>query len=962
MSVSVLFVDDDPGFLDLGSIFLEKKGCVDVTTVCCVDDALDLVDGSIDVVVSDYQMPEMDGLDFLKVLREERGLDLPFIMVTGQGREEVAIDALNLGADRYFQKGGDPNALFSLVAKAIEQEVDYLETDRALEKREQRFQKMLGLVPDFISIHDPDMNIVYSNWNGWGAVSEEKQVLGSKCYKTYRGFDDVCPDCRAIEVFETKEPIKKQVRLSDNEIIDLRVIPVLDEMGEVEFFVEWVRDITDIKETEIELRESRDRYQRLAEKAPVGILTCDKEGEIEYINDRLLEQLNSPDIDKTKEINLLDFSLLKKHGFSEVLENCLDSGETVDFEMEYTSKWGEKFWSKIYIAPFKDDGDITGAQIIVDDITELKETEKELKNQKNLLKGIIDGIPDILAIQDPDHTINRYNKAGYEKLDIEAGEAKGKKCYELLGREQECKECATKKAVNTGELEQIEKYVPELDLYLYCRSNPILNDDGEIEHVVEQLIDITDRKKQEKEIKENKKRLDTLISNTPAVIYSYIIKDGEQKITYVNEKVQEVLGYKPKEFIENRKLNQECIHPEDKEIFNSKIQKIKEKDSSIDEYRFRDKNGDYHWINNHQTVISRKNNVIKVVGAWWDITERKQIEEEKNLLLENIDHQIWYLKDPETYGKVNKAHAKFLNKGKKEIEHKPIHQLPLTKQEIKTCIESNKKVFNQKKTIQTKEWIKTKNKRKKLLSITKSPKIEDNEVKYVICSAEDITEQKKRKDWEKFLHNLLRHDVKNKNQIAQGYLNLIQEQEIPPKTKEHLKKAQNNLKESNKITEKIKSLQKARQEKPKPINLNKTLKKIQQQNPEIQTTIHNNLPNQTTINAGPLLNQVFTNIIENSIKHSNANKIKIKTKNQKTKITITIEDNGKGIPDQEKQKIFNKGYSKGKNKGTGLGLYLVKQIIKHYNGKITTKNSKMGGTRFDITLQKPKTQKTLSKK
>ena len=62
------------------------------------------------------------------------------------------------------------------------------QAEEALRQSQERFEDMLSLVPDMISIHDPDMNIVYSNWNGFGAVAEEKRITGTKCYNAYRGF------------------------------------------------------------------------------------------------------------------------------------------------------------------------------------------------------------------------------------------------------------------------------------------------------------------------------------------------------------------------------------------------------------------------------------------------------------------------------------------------------------------------------------------------------------------------------------------------------------------------------------------------------------------------------------------------------------------------------------------------------------------------------------------------------
>lgn len=75
--------------------------------------------------------------------------------------------------------------------------------DETVIKNEERFQQMLSLIPDMVSIHDTDMNILYSNWNGFASVPEEKRILGTKCYRTYRDCEDICPDCQAKTVLET---------------------------------------------------------------------------------------------------------------------------------------------------------------------------------------------------------------------------------------------------------------------------------------------------------------------------------------------------------------------------------------------------------------------------------------------------------------------------------------------------------------------------------------------------------------------------------------------------------------------------------------------------------------------------------------------------------------------------------------------------------------------------------------
>ncbi|HOJ97140.1 MAG TPA: response regulator [Methanospirillum sp.] len=121
--ISVLLVDDEPVILDIARAFLERHGEFSVTTVLSAEEGLALLnERGFDAVVSDYEMPGMNGLGFLRAIRE-KGNHIPFIIFTGRGREDVVIEALNAGADYYIQKGGDPRAQFTELAYKIRESV-----------------------------------------------------------------------------------------------------------------------------------------------------------------------------------------------------------------------------------------------------------------------------------------------------------------------------------------------------------------------------------------------------------------------------------------------------------------------------------------------------------------------------------------------------------------------------------------------------------------------------------------------------------------------------------------------------------------------------------------------------------------------------------------------------------------------------------------------------------------------
>ncbi len=124
-------------------------------------------------------------------------------------------------------------------------------------------------------------------------------------------------------------------------------------------------------------------------------------------------------------------------------------------------------------------------------------SEGGLGDSERLLEALFDAIPDVMGVQDKHHRILRYNAAGYRFLGLAPQVVHGKFCYELMGRGKPCEVCATVECVRTKSPSQIEKFLPQLGIWLECRSYPVLDNAGEILYIVEHLRDITDRRRAE---------------------------------------------------------------------------------------------------------------------------------------------------------------------------------------------------------------------------------------------------------------------------------------------------------------------------------------------------------------------------------------------------------------------------------------------------------------------------------
>ncbi|HEY3420118.1 MAG TPA: response regulator [Methanomassiliicoccales archaeon] len=141
-SISVLYIDDEEDMLDVCKLYLELSEDIRIETEVSVDRAeRRLDDERFDAIISDYQMPEMSGIDFLKRLRA-KGNDIPFILFTGKGREEVVIEAINSGADSYVQKGGEARSQFVELGHKVRKLVEKKRAERSLKESEERYRML----------------------------------------------------------------------------------------------------------------------------------------------------------------------------------------------------------------------------------------------------------------------------------------------------------------------------------------------------------------------------------------------------------------------------------------------------------------------------------------------------------------------------------------------------------------------------------------------------------------------------------------------------------------------------------------------------------------------------------------------------------------------------------------------------------------------------------------------------
>ena len=277
--IRVLHVDDDPDFGALVAAALEREDdAFEVTTAGSADEGLArLEEEAFECVVSDYQMPGTDGLEFLRKVRESYP-DLPFVLFTGRGSEEIASEAISAGVTDYLQKGGPER--YTVLANRVENAVDRYRTRRELDRTREWFRTLIEHSTDITTVVDEAGAIVYQcpaleHHLGY----DPDELVGVD------GLEYVHPADRArvslafdafVDAPETAlDDLVYRFRHADGSWrwLDTSLWDARDTI--VDGFVVNSRDVTD-------RRRQRERFRTLVEEARDTIFVVDTEGNIGY--------------------------------------------------------------------------------------------------------------------------------------------------------------------------------------------------------------------------------------------------------------------------------------------------------------------------------------------------------------------------------------------------------------------------------------------------------------------------------------------------------------------------------------------------------------------------------------------------------------------------------------------------------------------------------------------------------
>ncbi|MFA5331774.1 MAG: PAS domain S-box protein [Methanoregula sp.] len=284
--IHALYVDDEPNLLEIGKRFLERSHDIVIDTDLSANDALARArTGRYDVIISDYQMPEMDGISLLKRIRKDSGQKIPFILFTGKGREEVVIDALNNGADYYLQKGGNPKAQFAELRSMIVQAVERRKIEVELRQSEERYRNVVEDQTEAICRFRPDMTHVFVNTAYCTLVGKKKVDLIGKKFIPDIPREDLGKTDKFLRSLTPENPkgnMTQRIVMPDGSMRWIRCSDraFFDDAGRVIEYQAVARDITDQKNAQDALLDSRKTLQYIIDFLPDAMYAIDDKGTV----------------------------------------------------------------------------------------------------------------------------------------------------------------------------------------------------------------------------------------------------------------------------------------------------------------------------------------------------------------------------------------------------------------------------------------------------------------------------------------------------------------------------------------------------------------------------------------------------------------------------------------------------------------------------------------------------------
>jgi PAS domain S-box-containing protein len=707
------------------------------------------------------------------------------------------------------------------------------------------------------------------------------------------------------------------------------------------------------------------QYRELFEDAPVMMaFTRESGGEpvIEDCNRRFAETLgyaaselrNRPLAELYTDESVQ--RLLDEGGYERALE-----GEFTPQERSFVTAEGERLVTLLQATPRRsDDGEIVGTHALYVDITDRKRAGEVLERAE-AMEASMDGMA---IIDEGDHYVyaNQAHAAvyGYDDPDALIGNT-----WRMLYTDDEIERLestALPALEETGEWRG-EATGLRADGTTFPQELSLTSvGDGALVCVVR---DITEQKERERELREVKERLELAVEGANLGIWDWDMTTDEVEF---NEQWAQMLGYSLDEIEPHIDAWKTRVHPED----------IAEVEAALDahvageaayystEHRMRTADGDWKWIRDVGRIVDRDGNgePVRAVGVHIDVTERKEYERVLERTREELRHiidlvpDLLFLKNREgEYLLANEATAEAYGSTPEAIEGASESAVIPNLEEAEAFHEDDIEVIESGESMNVTEELTTVDGETRILETTKIPyELPESGETVVLGYGRDVTERKEyerrleeQRDSLEVLNQAVRHDIRNDLQLVLAYADMLGAY-VDADGEAYLEQILEAARDAVGITTTARDvtqvmLQADAEHRPVPLRsvLEAEIDDVRSNYEHAIVRVDGSIPD-VTVCADGMLESVFRNLLSNAIQHNDKDvpEVVVSATCGDEAVAVRVADNGPGISEARRERIFEQGEMGLDSEGTGLGLYLVETLVGRYGGEVRVED---GGER-----------------
>jgi PAS domain S-box-containing protein len=596
---------------------------------------------------------------------------------------------------------------------------------------------------------------------------------------------------------------------------------------------------------------------------------------------------------------------------------------------------------------------------------ERMESGQALRESEEKYRRIIDTSLEGVWIVDTESCISYVNSRMAELLGYRLEELTGRRVADFIHPEDFADFIQKLSERRKGISNQFERRYIRKDgtiITLLVSATPIIDEDGTFRGSFAMFTDITDRKCAENALQESEENFRYLFENANESIF--VIQDG--KICFANPKILEIGGYTIEELATRPFL--EFVHPDDRAIVGDQ-HNLRLAGYNLDEsYTFRvlPKDGSVFWMEIKASLITY-NKRPAVLVFLSDITDRRQAEEELResetklqMALFGSETGMWQLDIPSMTGAIDDRAAQILGYPQQDIGSHSTDwdtlsypdDVPLIQKRLADYLEGHTTIFESEHRMRhaTSEW-------RWVIGRGKiTQRLLDGSPLQISGTVHDITERKRAEEalslaMKKLnlLSSITRHDINNQLTILQGYLGILEDTQLDSSQNECFLKVTTAAERIAGMIQFTKEYEDIGVNTPVWNDLCTLINTAAKEALLGKVIVKNDLPAGTEMFADPLIFKVFHNLIDNAVRHGGKiSTIRLSIEECDGNHAIVCEDDGVGVPEDEKEKIFEPGF--GKN--TGLGLALSREILSMTGISICETGEPGQGTRFEIAVPK----------